>query len=477
MAYIYIIKNTENSNVYIGQTIQPIKERFKQHLFAAKNKIKITKFYKAINEIGESKFYIELLEECDIDELNRKEVEYIAKYNSFYNGYNSTIGGENAHSILKEIDTDEFINDYLEGMPLIVLASKFKISLTSVLKLRDNLKMDKRGKVTGTSSGEVVVDKLDIHYNYICTYKSIIDALRDCDKTQGYCYIQKSMLGGSISYGYRWQRREYIERADGKVYNTIYDKYEHEILGKEIELDNFGRLRVIGIDYSLYVGNTVKYKCKYCGEYTNNDICDKCADKINKENNNAARLIRVEQLINEGKSLNEIGRILGISGNAVKKYCVKYNLEYSTKHKDKNIIIMDSNGVYIESTVTEFAEYLINSGITKSELNNIKNRIKMHINNGKNYLGFKMMEHNTKDINSITLDEYMYAYGINYKKDNKIIAIFPQGQRYECTIRELAEYFVNNNYTKMSVERTSAKIKQNMKSGLNLFGVTFLELD
>ena len=35
----------------------------------------------------------EIIEECLEEELDEKEVSYIEKYNSYYGGYNSTLGG------------------------------------------------------------------------------------------------------------------------------------------------------------------------------------------------------------------------------------------------------------------------------------------------------------------------------------------------------------------------------------------------
>lgn len=36
-----------------------------------------------------------MLELCDSEELDAKEIEYIKQYDSYYHGYNSTEGGQN----------------------------------------------------------------------------------------------------------------------------------------------------------------------------------------------------------------------------------------------------------------------------------------------------------------------------------------------------------------------------------------------
>ena len=84
---IYLITNTVNDKVYIGQTTNDITTRFKQHC-----NTKYTKLGKAISNIGKSKFSISVLEDniLDLDSLAEREQYYINKYNSINNGYNSS---------------------------------------------------------------------------------------------------------------------------------------------------------------------------------------------------------------------------------------------------------------------------------------------------------------------------------------------------------------------------------------------------
>lgn len=48
---------------------------------------------RAIHKYGKENFVIKLLEECDRALLNEREKYWIQYYNSFENGYNSTLGG------------------------------------------------------------------------------------------------------------------------------------------------------------------------------------------------------------------------------------------------------------------------------------------------------------------------------------------------------------------------------------------------
>ena len=90
---IYIIKNQINDKVYIGQTIQTPIRRWQAHLSDSKDKN--THLYRAMRSYGVENFYMEILEDgIPTSQLSDREIYYINKYNSYYEGYNSTLGGE-----------------------------------------------------------------------------------------------------------------------------------------------------------------------------------------------------------------------------------------------------------------------------------------------------------------------------------------------------------------------------------------------
>lgn len=92
--FIYKITNTINKKIYVGQTTSTIKHRFSQHCCPSHNGSYLGR---AIAKYGKENFVIEVLEECSsIEELNSKEEEYIASFNSLTpNGYNVLHGGLN----------------------------------------------------------------------------------------------------------------------------------------------------------------------------------------------------------------------------------------------------------------------------------------------------------------------------------------------------------------------------------------------
>ena len=90
---IYKYENKINHNIYIGQSTN-IDKRFAQHLYDATFRPEEgTGIDEAINKYGIDNFTFEIIEECDIDDLDDKEIYWIDFYDSYHNGYNRTKGG------------------------------------------------------------------------------------------------------------------------------------------------------------------------------------------------------------------------------------------------------------------------------------------------------------------------------------------------------------------------------------------------
>lgn len=91
---IYKHTNKVNGKVYIGQTCQKPEDRWQNGRGYQHNPL----FYNAIQKYGWNGFTHEIIE-TEIqtqEEANQKEIDYIAQYNSYEEGYNLTKGGNNA---------------------------------------------------------------------------------------------------------------------------------------------------------------------------------------------------------------------------------------------------------------------------------------------------------------------------------------------------------------------------------------------
>ena len=101
MYVIYKI-NFSNGKVYIGQT-NDFSARRNQHLSDARNNVDY-KIYRAMRKYNTTKDDFEIIE-SNIDSqnlANEREIYWIAFYDSYHNGYNSTPGGQSGSYCLGE---------------------------------------------------------------------------------------------------------------------------------------------------------------------------------------------------------------------------------------------------------------------------------------------------------------------------------------------------------------------------------------
>ena len=90
MIGIYKITNQITGEVYIGQSIR-IKQRWREHCINSVNGT--TQLYQAMRNYGLKNFSFDVIEECDKEKLNEREIYWISYYDSFNKGYNMTPGG------------------------------------------------------------------------------------------------------------------------------------------------------------------------------------------------------------------------------------------------------------------------------------------------------------------------------------------------------------------------------------------------
>jgi len=98
MTGIYKIVNQINQQKYIGQSTN-IERRWQRHIrdaFDENGRAYNYPLYKAIRKYGIENFSFEIIEECSVEELNEKEKYWINYYNTYFNGYNQTLGGNSA---------------------------------------------------------------------------------------------------------------------------------------------------------------------------------------------------------------------------------------------------------------------------------------------------------------------------------------------------------------------------------------------
>lgn len=91
---IYCILNTVNNKRYIGKSNNIYKRWTGERSDLRRNVFHNTHFQRAWNKYGEQAFQWLIIDICPEEDLMNKEIEWIAYYNAYFDGYNQTFGGE-----------------------------------------------------------------------------------------------------------------------------------------------------------------------------------------------------------------------------------------------------------------------------------------------------------------------------------------------------------------------------------------------
>lgn len=109
---IYMIKNKINGKIYIGQSVNINQRKSRHKSDLNKNKHGNSHLQNSWNKYEEKNFEFTIIEECNVDMLNNKEIYWINYYDSCNNsnGYNEKTGGNNNFVL-----SDNYINKMREA--------------------------------------------------------------------------------------------------------------------------------------------------------------------------------------------------------------------------------------------------------------------------------------------------------------------------------------------------------------------------
>ena len=192
---IYKIENLINHKVYIGQAVD-IPNRWRSHKSNYQNpncKDYNMVIYKAIRKYGIDNFSFEVIERCDSKLLNQKEKEWIKYYDSYYNGYNATLGGDESHIHLGDpIEVYNLQGQYITTYPNITEAAKaIGVSRNTIYGIVFGNRLSTKGfqfklvndnnaikPYTNKQGGKKSVVQKDDNANVIQIFESATDAAR-----------------------------------------------------------------------------------------------------------------------------------------------------------------------------------------------------------------------------------------------------------------------------------------------------------
>lgn len=204
---IYKVTNIHNNKVYVGCTTVGVEERKKDHCKKSK-KGKAYAFQNAIAIYGPGAFKWEQIDTASItNELARKEKEYILKYNSKEEGYNSDEGGGIRKNIYQYDLDGRLVNKFTSLEEAAKEFNSFKQNISSACLSETHFYKDSLWSYNykesfkpnkGVRTKQVI--QLDLYGNYIAHYISVAEASRQtgCNKTSiaKVCRGERKSCGG-----------------------------------------------------------------------------------------------------------------------------------------------------------------------------------------------------------------------------------------------------------------------------------------
>ena len=384
MGYIYMIRNTVNDKVYIGQTRRTVQLRFNEHLnFSKKPNIK-TKLYLNIRELGIKSFYVEQLVECKDTELNRYEQYYVEKYDSLSNGYNSVYPCSSTGQRPVHDYEDKVADMYLSGMSYSYIAKECNISLTEVERIVhvnniDTLNREYERNKDNKPVEIIMYDNKFINGAYFksikLSYKYISTERNRCNfELEFYSRINVACQNGNIAYGHRWQLASDLIYED-KIFRTKFDK-EAYIQGKPAYQPEGKRYYIVDgaldLVFKQYRNNTKHQNtCIDCGETISKNAirCKSCNDKYSateeaykNKANYSSKCPDIETLKGSLSEYNytQIGKMYNVSSNTVKKWAIRYNLLEEKKEKPSKELLEHLLNISTSSLIA--AKYGVSQG-------------------------------------------------------------------------------------------------------------------
>lgn len=310
---IYKYRSPSGKN-YIGQTINLFEKRNRQHINDAKNNSNKI-FHISIRKYGIENFEYEILQHAfSKEELNKLEIYYIEKYNSYYkngNGYNMTLGGEGANGYIPTKEDREKLSLSLKD---------YYISNPEVLK-----KMSERTIEYNKNHPEKMIN----HSNFMKEYNKILENKERIIKTFTK-FREENPESVSIQQKKIWEREGYKEKMSNIQKSYLENNPEEKNKRIERLRKSYDENKEKHIKYMKEISNTNEKKDAFKNLIKNDrelnpekykKINEKKKEKMNTQEfkENMSKIKR--KILNDFEVFDEYGNLLGEFNNTID--CIK----------------------------------------------------------------------------------------------------------------------------------------------------------
>lgn len=218
---IYKITNNINGKMYIGQSVD-IYDRWIKEKAPSASKYALQK---AFDKYGRENFTFEIIERLKLEELDEREIYWIAYYDTYNNGYNETLGGNAG----RKYNYQEIYNLWLNGLTCKQIEEKLNCEdgvVTRALRCYDISEQEARS--TSNYNKAIPIVMIDIKTREsLKTFKSRWDVCDFLNITEAQTNsIHKGIYTGHKAFGYYWEKLT----DNNSPKNTYSDE---EILAKQ----------------------------------------------------------------------------------------------------------------------------------------------------------------------------------------------------------------------------------------------------
>lgn len=223
MGFIYRLYNKISNKSYIGQTKRTVQERWYEHLH--KEKHFKTKLANAIKKYKSDDWKVQTLEICNNNLLNQRQQYWINYYDTFNNGYNSTIGGEGC----VRLDYQIIIAQALNNIDIYTIS---KLNNTSPQTIKYILDANNISYETKNKGQSIAIEMIDIKtLQVIATFSSMSEASKYKENWNVSTICEAVNNYRHSAYGYYWKKVN-----QNKQFNSNTIPHKHSII--QYDLNN-----------------------------------------------------------------------------------------------------------------------------------------------------------------------------------------------------------------------------------------------